>query len=73
MVRKRWFTAIMVIALLLSSSLLTACSSAEESTSMKADVILFDVSSGLKIAQLKSQIVFKVIPTYRLLISMHLN
>ena len=49
-VRKRWFTAIMVIALLLSSSLLTACSSAEESTSMKADVILFDVSSGLNAA-----------------------
>jgi len=49
-VRKRWFTAIMVIALLLSSSLLTSCSSAEESTSMKAGVILFDVSSGLNAA-----------------------
>lgn len=50
MVRKRRFTAITVIALLLSSSLLAGCSSAEESTSMKADVILFDVSSGLNAA-----------------------
>jgi uncharacterized protein YcfL len=49
-VRKRRFTAITVIALLLSSSLLAGCSSAEESTSMKADVILFDVSSGLNAA-----------------------
>lgn len=50
MVRKRRFTAITVTALLLSSSLLAGCSSAEESTSMKADVILFDVSSGLNAA-----------------------
>jgi uncharacterized protein YcfL len=49
-VRKRRFTAITVTALLLSSSLLAGCSSAEESTSMKADVILFDVSSGLNAA-----------------------
>jgi hypothetical protein len=47
-VRNRWVTAFIAIALLFSSNLLTACSTAEESTSMKADVILLDISaSGL--------------------------
>ena len=49
-VRKRWTSSFMAVVLLMSSNLLTGCSKADESTSMAADVILFDVSSGLNAA-----------------------
>lgn len=50
MVRKSWVSAIIVFILILTSSFLTSCSKAEESTSMAADVILLDISSGLNAA-----------------------
>lgn len=50
MVRKRLVSAITVFALIFSSSLLTSCSKTDESTSMGADVILLDISSGLDAA-----------------------
>jgi len=49
-VRKRRSTAFMALIVLLSANLLVSCSKAEESTRMNADVILFDVSSGLNAA-----------------------
>lgn len=49
-VRKSWLSAITAIVLLLSSAFLSSCSKAEESTSMAADVILLDISSGLNAA-----------------------
>lgn len=50
MVRKSWTSAIMALLLILTSSFLTSCSRADESTSMAADVILLDISSGLDAA-----------------------
>jgi hypothetical protein len=49
-VRKSWISAIAAFLLVLTSGFLTSCSKADESTSMAADVILLDISSGLDAA-----------------------